>query len=144
MPALLPGQGWQSDARLHELEGLQTLVACLHSAAKSVLRFMRIGYDAIEITGCWATVLAEGAAHGSHSHPNNFLSGVYYVQTHPGADAIRFHDPRSQTGIIRPPVVELTHENTDQVAVRVRNGTLLLFPPTCNTPLPSIPAGSNE
>ena len=27
-----------------------------------------------------------------------------------------------------PPVVELTAENTDQVVVKVRNGTLLLFP----------------
>jgi uncharacterized protein (TIGR02466 family) len=63
-----------------------------------------------------------------HSHPNNFLSGVYYVQTQPGADTINFHDPRVQTGIIRPPVTELTAHNTDQVVVRVNNGTLLMFP----------------
>jgi uncharacterized protein (TIGR02466 family) len=56
------------------------------------------------------------------------LSGAYYVRTHPGADTINFHDPRHQTGIIRPPVVELTAENTDLVVVTVRNGTLLLFP----------------
>ena len=30
--------------------------------------------------------------------------------------------------MIRPPVVELTAENTDQVVVRVSDGTLLLFP----------------
>ena len=29
---------------------------------------------------------------------------------------------------VRPPVVELTAENTDQVVVRVANGTLLIFP----------------
>jgi uncharacterized protein (TIGR02466 family) len=56
------------------------------------------------------------------------LSGVYYVRTRPGADSINFHDPRSQTGIIRPPVAELTAENTDQVVVRVKDGTLLIFP----------------
>ncbi len=55
-----------------------------------------------------------GAGHGMHSHPNNFRSGVYYVQTHEGADSINFHDPRPQTGIIRPPVTGLTAENTDQ------------------------------
>ena len=48
--------------------------------------------------------------------------------THEGADTVNFHDPRSQTGIIRPPVTELTAENTDQVVVEVKNGTLLLFP----------------
>jgi uncharacterized protein (TIGR02466 family) len=60
-----------------------------------------------------------------HTHPNNFLSGVYYVQTQA---TINFHDPRVQTAILRPPVKALTADNTDQVVVRVRDGTLLLFP----------------
>jgi len=93
-----------------------------------VLRFLRVGYQAFQTTGCWANVLTQGAAHRAHSHPNNYLSGVYYVRTHPGADTINFHDPRPQSGIIRPPVVELTASNTDQVVVPVRNGTLLVFP----------------
>ena len=127
-PQLASGQGWQSDQTLHELEEFRDLISCVDKAAKSVLRFLRIGYDAVEITGCWATVLGKGAAHRAHGHPNNFLSGVYYVRTHPGADTISFHDPRNQTGIIKPPVVELTGENTDLVVVSVKNGTLLIFP----------------
>ena len=102
---------------------------------------MRIADDAFEITGCWANVLAKGAAHRAHSHPNNFLSGVYYVQTHPGTDTINFHDPRNQTGIIRPPVVELTADNTDQVVVRVKNGALLIFP---SYPQHSVDANMSE
>ena len=123
-----PGQGWQSDQNLHVREEFQDLVSCMDKVAKSALRFWRIGDNAIELTGCWANVLGKGAAHRLHNHPNNFLSGVYYVRTEPGADTINFHDPRNQTGIIRPPVVELTAENTDQVVVSVKNGTLLLFP----------------
>jgi uncharacterized protein (TIGR02466 family) len=125
---LSSGEAWQSEKTLHEREELGEFVACVYDAARSVLRFLRIGYDALEVTGCWATVLAQGATHGIHSHPNNFLSGAYYVRTQPGADTINFHDPRPQTAIIRPPVVELTAENNDQVVVRVKNGTLLLFP----------------
>ena len=128
VPQLAPGHGWQSDQTLHELEAFRDLVSCINNTVKNVLRFLKVGYDAFEITGCWANVLAKGAAHKAHSHPNNFLSGVYYVRTHPGTDTINFHDPRNQTGIIRPPVVELTGENTDQVVVRVKNGTLLIFP----------------
>ena len=128
LPRPAPGQGWQSEQTLHEREDFRDLVACVDHAARGVLRFLRIGYDRIEITGCWANVLAKGAAHKAHSHPNNFLSGVYYVRTHPGTDTIKFHDPRSQASVIRPPVVELTAENTDQVVVRVKNGTLLVFP----------------
>lgn len=128
LPEIGLGQGWQSDQMLHEREELRELISCIRNATKSILRFLRIGDDAFEITGCWATVLAKGAMHRAHSHPNNFLSGVYYVRTQPGADTINFHDPRHQASVIRPPVVELTAENTDQVVVRVTNGTLLLFP----------------
>lgn len=128
LPKLEHGQGWQSEHTLHERREFQGLATCVSNAAKSVLRFLRIGDQAIEITGCWANVLAEGATHKAHSHPNNFLSGVYYVRTYPGTDTINFHDPRNQTSVIRPPVVELTAENTDQVVVRLANGTLLMFP----------------
>ena len=128
LPRLEAGQGWQSEQTLHAREEFLDLAACVGNATRSVLRFLRIGSQAVEITGCWATVLARGAAHKAHSHPNNFLSGVYYVRTRPGSDAINFHDPRTQAGVIRPPVVELTAENTDQVVVRVTNGTLLMFP----------------
>lgn len=128
LPEMGSGQGWQSDPTLHEREELQELIACVRNVTKSILRFLRIGYDAFEITGCWATVLAKGATHKAHTHPNNFLSGVYYVRAQPGADTINFHDPRHQAGVIRPPVVELTSGNTDQVVVQVSSGTLLLFP----------------
>jgi uncharacterized protein (TIGR02466 family) len=128
-PALEPGRGWQSEQALHRRDELLPLVECINRAARGVLSFLRIDdSEALQITACWATVLAPGATHKPHSHPNNFLSGVYYVCTHPGADAINFHDPRRQSFVIRPPVVELTAENTDQVVVRVCDGTLLLFP----------------
>jgi uncharacterized protein (TIGR02466 family) len=128
LPPLATGLGWQSDHTLHRRDELRELVRCVERGVASILRFLRIGYDAFEITACWATVLAKGAAHRAHSHPNNFLSGVYYVRTEPGADRINFHDPRPQVAVIRPPVVELTAENADQVVVQVRSGTLLLFP----------------
>lgn len=85
-------------------------MSCVERSATSILRFQRIGDEALEITGCWAPVLAPGA------------------RTHVGADTINFHDPRRQTGAIRPPVVELSAENTDQVVVRVGDGALLIFP----------------
>ena len=128
MPKLESGRGWQSEQALHERAEFRDLADCVGDAMRSVLRFLRIGDVALEITACWATVLAKGAAHRMHSHPNNFLSAVYYLRTHAGADSINFHDPRNQTGIIRAPVVELTAENTDQVVVTVNDGTLLMFP----------------
>ena len=128
LPELAPGEAWQSDRALHKLEDFRDLVSCVNDTVTSVLELLKIDCDAFEITGFWANISATGAGHGMHSHPNNFLSGVYYVQAHEGADTINFHDPRPQPSIIRPPVTELTAENTDQVVVKVKNGTLLVFP----------------
>jgi uncharacterized protein (TIGR02466 family) len=128
LPILEYGHGWQSEQTLHERAEFQELSSCVSHVATSVLRFLRIGDEAVEITACWATVLAKGATHKAHTHPNNFLSSVYYVRVHQGSNTINFHDPRKQSQIIRPPVVELTGENTDQVVVRLTNGTLLMFP----------------
>ncbi|HLF29509.1 MAG TPA: 2OG-Fe(II) oxygenase family protein [Xanthomonadales bacterium] len=127
--AEIPPRGsWQSQQDLHNREQLLDLVSCIHSTAQTVLKFLKVGYNALEITGCWVNINASGAAHAMHSHPNNFLSGIYYVATRPGANSVSFHDPRPQTSVIRPPVTELTSHNTDQVVVTVSDGMLLIFP----------------
>ncbi len=128
LPALEPGQSWRSDPTLHRANEFSELVSCIDEAAEAALAFLRIAYEEFEITACWAQVSAPGAGQGMASHPNNFLSGVYCVQSQAGADTINFHEPRNQTSIIRPPVTELTAENTDQVVVKVTDGTLLIFP----------------
>jgi uncharacterized protein (TIGR02466 family) len=122
------GESWQSNQGLHELEQLREVVACISDAAETVLEYLRVGDASFQITGCWANVNGPGAGHRAHDHPNNFLSGVYYVRTHPGADSVTFIDPRPQTRIIRPPVTELSAENTEQVVLKVKDGMLLLFP----------------
>jgi uncharacterized protein (TIGR02466 family) len=123
-----PGDAWQSHQQLHKCEAFLDLAPRILTTAKTVLQFLRINYDAIEITACWANINSTGASHAIHNHPNNFLSGVYYVQTQAGADTVNFHDPRPQTSIIRPPVTDLTGQNTDQVVVNVSDGSLLMFP----------------
>jgi hypothetical protein len=93
------------------------LVSRIDVAAAEVVLFLRIGHDPPCITACWMNILAPMRPHPAHSHPNN------------GAETVNFHDPRPQTGTICPLVNELTADNTDQVVVNVRVGTLLLSPP---------------
>ena len=124
---LKPGENWQSDQDLHLREGFRPLTDWIEKASRELLNYLHIQPDAM-ITGCWANVNAPGTSHRLHSHRNNFLSGVYYLQTQPDANTINFFDPRNQTGAIRPPVSEPTAENTEVAQVRIADGALILFP----------------
>jgi uncharacterized protein (TIGR02466 family) len=125
---LSPGESWQSSHGLHELDPFREVVDCINEAAESVLEYLKVGHETFKITGCWANVSAPGAGHRVHNDPNSYLSGVYYVRTHHGANTINFLDPRPQTAIIRPPVTELIAENTEQVVISVKDGMLMMFP----------------
>ncbi|RQS59865.1 hypothetical protein DID96_35040 [Burkholderia sp. Bp8963] len=122
------GAAWQSGHQQHERPEFAALIVHIERAAHDVLTFLKVADAPFHITGCWVNVLDPGGAHAMHCHPNNFLSGVYYLRAQPGADTINFHDPRPQATVIRPPVTELTAYNTDQVVLPVSEGTLLVFP----------------
>ncbi len=128
LPPLHRGEAWQSGHGLHKLEEFSDLVSVIGTAAETVLAFLHIDLRDVRVTGCWANVNAPGATHRMHTHPNNFLSGVYYVHVDEDSSTINFHDPRPEAGIIRPPVTELSAYNTDQVVVTVSTGSLIIFP----------------
>jgi len=103
-PPLQQGETWQSKHGLHGLPEFRSLVSCIHTAAEGVLEFLRIGSSELRITGCWANVSAPGGGHRTHTHPNNFLSGVYYGQV------------RLRTG---KKLVEVDSRPSDAIALRI-------------------------
>jgi uncharacterized protein (TIGR02466 family) len=128
-PPLKAGEKWQTEQELHTLEAFQRLNVFIYAAARGALDYLKVIYEDFLITGCWANISAPGAAHEAHIHPNNYLSGVYYVQTQEGADSISFQDPRSAAYIIAPRVSEGTPDgSTARVTLRVKDGTLIIFP----------------
>lgn len=128
LPDLPPGGKWQTDQTLHHLDEFAELTGIIHGAARGVADFMKLIYTSLEITGCWANISAPGARHKAHTHPNNFLSGVYYVRTPEYADTITFDDPRPQTNIICPRNREAIAENAGQMFIKATEGTMLMFP----------------
>ncbi len=127
-PRLSPGKTWQTEQQLHRFKEFEELIALIHGTVKGVLDFLQVIYDSFEITGCWANINATGARHRAHAHPNNYLSGVYYVQTQKGANTITFDDPRPQNYIMLPHFKKYTAENSRSVTLDVQDGTLLVFP----------------
>jgi len=130
------GDKWQTEQRLHELPEFAELVSVVIGASEGALQWLRVIHGGIRITGCWANISAPGAGHKLHNHPNNYLSGVYYVQADEGAQHITFEDPRPQTNIIAPPVAETLEHNAAQIHLGVHEGLLVLFPSWLNHSVP--------
>lgn len=127
-PPRAAGETWQTEARLQDLPAFKPLTDIFKAAAKGVLDQLAVDYGEFEITGCWANVNPKGGVHPVHNHPNNYLSGVYYVQIPAGADAIQFHDPRQQVTMISPRIKQYNVHNSIVANVRVAPGQLILFP----------------
>ena len=127
----------QTEQNLHLTPEFEELVKNVYLHANHALEYLSIDYDAIQITGCWANISGVGHSHRRHSHPNNFLSGVYYIEVPVGGNNIVFHDPRPQIPIIKPPVKKMTFENADHAVAQVKPGTMLLFPSWLNHSVPT-------
>lgn len=118
----------QTQTDLQNREEFRKLNEFALHAATEISDFLKIEHDAFEITGCWVNIGPVGAAHREHSHPNNFLSGVYYARVSPGGDTITFSDPRRQAHVIAPRIREPSTRTASRVNVDVRGGRLVLFP----------------
>lgn len=124
-----PESAKQTRNDLHKLAEFQELIPYFDSATTGILNFLALEYSGYEITGCWANVRPVGSSqHQAHTHPNNYLSGVYYVDAHAGANVINFHDPRAQVNIIAPKRTEFNEYNTRDVHLTVKTGSLVMFP----------------
>ncbi len=126
--SLSQGQRWQSSADLQHDPALQAIREPIFAAAQRATAQLHIARSRLELTGCWAAVHARGAELPPTSHANNYFAGLYWVQAPPGANAVRFHDPRPQAAMLRPPLTRSSRENALLTALRCEPGSLLLFP----------------
>lgn len=118
----------QTEQNLHTLNEFQEFNQVLLTAAKGVIDFMQVAEEGIEITSCWANINTKGGVTQPHTHPNNYLGGVYYVDTPENSGSITFEDPRAQPKLISPRVHKSTGENSGYTILNVEPGMLLLFP----------------
>ncbi len=122
------GGSWQTDPTLHERAEFADFMTVVLKTAKGALEFLDLDYEGFECTACWANINPTGGKNSSHTHPNNYLSGVYYVAVPEGAGNIEFADPRAQAGVIMPPTGKWNKFTGNKVAVPVMPGRLVIFP----------------
>lgn len=80
----------------------------------------------VYITQSWANYTEPNQYHHKHSHPNSFISGVYYINAIKNEDMIKFYKDL-------PPTFQINHNksnnyNSGDVAILVETGDLVLFP----------------
>ena len=127
-PELAQTGQWQTAQDLHRHPELTGLADVITSVVREICDSLTLVYERVELTACWANVSNRGYPHRQHIHPNNYLSGAYYVRTAPGADSINFHDPRPQAGMIAPPARDQNRANPDTITLDVKDGMLAIFP----------------
>ncbi|MHA1564936.1 MAG: TIGR02466 family protein [Alphaproteobacteria bacterium] len=118
---------WQSDDDLHTLPEFADFNAMVLDGSRHVLTFLKMQYEDLYITGCWANLNGKDGITPQHTHPNNYLSGVYYVVVPDNCGNLKFSDPRPQASIVAPVPREFTQFNSGTLFVHPKVGKLVLF-----------------
>ena len=126
--SLAPNSGWQTRNDLQTLPEFGQMTEIISAGTQKVLEFLEVEPTPTEITGCWMNIKPQGAGHQLHGHPNNYLSGVYYVKTPKGSDHIVFHDFRMDRHVIVPRFASETAKNNTLARVPVAEGVMVMFP----------------
>ena len=98
------------------------------TANKTIIsKVMKYYAEDIVITDMWANVLKPGEMHPPHTHSNNFLSGVWYLESDGGA-GIFFKDPRGEADVIVPRKSVANIDNSSIVSFVSMTNRAIIFP----------------
>ncbi|MBI1778342.1 MAG: hypothetical protein HYR63_23635 [Proteobacteria bacterium] len=111
---------------LHREPCMAELTRFFESAVRVFLD--AIGHDVPDfaITQCWLNINRPGERHHRHHHPNNFVSGVYYLDAIPQSGSIAIHRPGLAE--LQPGRLKATPFTFDLWNEEARTGKLVLFP----------------
>ena len=120
---------WQTkSADLHKKKEFKEFAELVISTSKEIINELKYDVEDIVITDMWATVLKCGENHPAHTHSNNFLSGVYYLQSYDQGASIMFQDPRPAAGVILPRMTEQTIANANLLSYASKQNRAMFFP----------------
>jgi len=134
-PRVPTGSNWQTPHDLHTRPAFAELTQLIEIAARSVAQFLQLEQYPMMITGCWANINPPGSYHPTHNHPNNYLSGVYYVDVPERAPELIFQDPRPVS--IMPWTGKLHRLTANAAAEQAVPGRMVIFPSWLRHHVPS-------
>ena len=126
--------GYTSYASLDDLPRRMSVFADLqrkldrHARAFAEAVHLDLGAGRLRLDSLWVNILKPGAAHSGHIHPHSVISGTYYVDTPPGASALKLEDPRLPLMMAAPPRTTDAPEDAQPfVYLQPAAGTLYLW-----------------
>ena len=97
------------------------------------------------ITQSWINICSPNASHHQHTHPNSFISGVFYIKVNSGSDKITFINEFMQKKEIKiEKGVEFNSFNASEWSHYVRKGELILFPSNLTHYVPPVEGESDR
>ena len=118
----------QTEDDINKISYFKHLKDTVINLNKGVLDKLGYEYEDIIITNMWGNLMSSGHTHSPHTHSNNFLSGVFYLQGDEISSPIEFFDPRPQTGILIPRREKNNIQNSNIVAFKPTENMGLIFP----------------
>tara|TARA_B100001094_G_C17797452_1_gene607439 strand:+ start:45 stop:641 length:597 start_codon:yes stop_codon:yes gene_type:complete len=120
-------KNWQSKASLHKNVLYDKLTHKIVENSKKVFDSLYYEYHGFNITDMWSNILKPGETHRPHTHSNNILSGVFYVEAEQTSGII-FADPRPQAGVIQPSVTNQVIDNANKIKYDSVSNRMIMFP----------------
>ena len=127
-PPIPLGSTWQTSPMLQQHPRFAEFTALVRKAGEAALDFLDVKHKEFEITGLWANINPTGGLNSPHTHPNNFLSGVYYVSLPDDEGHIVFSDPRPQAAGILPQVKKWNKYVGNEIKLEIKPGRMVMFP----------------
>jgi uncharacterized protein (TIGR02466 family) len=122
--------GWHSNDELHKIKKFKPLVNDILKHAKDCFNHMDVKDNFVpNVTGMWAIINPPGSRNNTHTHPYNYLSGVFYLKAPKKSGSIVFLEPKPQAEVLSPP-------KTDKASVHLAHSverapienSLIFFP----------------
>ena len=118
---------WQTGPDLHKTEPFKWFANDIGKTAFDIIDKLNYNVEQIEITGMWGNILKPGETHSPHTHSNNFLSGVFYLESD-AETGIIFSDPRPAADVLVPRKKTKTNENSNLLSYISKQNRLIIFP----------------
>ena len=110
---------------LQTVELFKPLVDTVIANAEEILELLGYEKQKLEVSGLWGNVQQPNGRHRVHSHPNNYFSFCYYVQTGHN-DGLTIHDFRPEQ--IIPKIKNNNDHTASNVTISVYPKKLLMWP----------------